>query len=153
MLEARPYPLRRVLGLVHDVQADQPDLLRAARLGDHRALVRVGVAGGVDQGVDGVEVLQVVVVAEYFPGRLDHDRADLLGLLRAAGEGDAVVGLAEERLLAFLAVETIVDDVVEHRLVNHDRVARVGAVLVHQRAGLEWLDEFVEHTGDLAHLL
>ncbi|MNW20109.1 hypothetical protein D3C71_2203520 [compost metagenome] len=55
--------------------------------------------------------------------------------------------------MAFLAVETIVDDVVEHRLVNHDRVARVGAVLVHQRASLEWLDEFVEHTGDLAHLL
>ena len=138
---------------MHDVQADQPDLLHVARFGDHRALARVGVAWGVDQRVDGVEVLRVVVAAEHLPGRFDHDRADMLVLLRAAGEGDAVVGLGEESLLAFLAVETLINDVVEHRLVDHDRVARVSAVLVHQWAGLERLDGLVEHTSNLTHLL
>jgi hypothetical protein len=100
-----------------------------------------------------VELLRVVAAIEHFPGRLDHDRADLLGSLRTAGESDAVVGLAQERLLAFLAVQAIVDDVIEHWLVDHDRVARVGAALVDQRAGLERLDELIEHPGDLAHLL
>ena len=101
-----------------------------------------------------METARAIIAVQHFPGRFDHQRAHFTRVRVAATERHGIGRVGGKKcLLPLNTVQTVVDDTVKHRFVDHDLVARIHTALVHQRAALEWLDKLIKHIRDFAHLL